>query len=534
MRRGGGALQRNLPRRRKPSRGRVAASGPEFAANREAAQELEALARWAVVGAERSSLGGWSSDTQGRSELRGSWQQCPGTSAEMGPGARAPAPRAAPRAARWVAMAVLCASPAALAQDAAPEAPPEVVVPEDEGSQGYTPSEPVGPEPVRVTGYLDVGFAKATGNGSSFVDSDLRAPLDYGSDAFAPAVNSRGEVASSDTGGRFTNGFLPRSVGIGGRASFLLNTFSADLRVQPKRAPVFLFARVQVMPRLLASGDLARVELQQAFGRVMPFAAHELALFLGRFDSVFGIEYLENEANLRVGITPSLTARYTTGHGLGVKALYRFHVPSLWSAFSLNAAATTNGTRIEALVPVSASLTGAVVGSARLGWELNLQRVQAKVGVSGLYGPRNDVALGTARQLAVAGDVRVTAYGVSLAAEVTRLIDESGRGARKVTGVTTGELASGFQVTGGWVRLAWTLPVTTEVLTSATVYARYDRRLGQFEGFTALETDRVTAGVRVDLWEVLALKAEVLLNRELAGAPLVDNDVFTSSVVFTW
>ena len=30
------------------------------------------------------------------------------------------------------------------------------------------------------------------------------------------------------------------------------------------------------------------------------------------------------------------------------------------------------------------------------------------------------------------------------------------------------------------------------------------------------------------------LKAEVLLNRELVGAPLVDNDVFTSSAVFTW
>jgi len=416
----------------------------------------------------------------------------------------------------------------------ADEAPAVEALPEDEGSQGYTPDEEKAHEVLRATGYLDVGFAKATGNGSSFLDGDLRAPLDYGNDAFAPAVNSRGEVASTDTQGRFTNGFLPRSVGIGARPSFLLNTFSADVRVQPRSLPVFFFARVQVMPRLLPTGDLSRVELQQAFGRLSPFKAHELALFVGRFDSVFGIEYLENEANLRTGITPSLLARYTTGHGLGVKALYRVHVPALWSAFSVNAAATNNGTRIEALVPVSASLQGAVVGSARLGYELNLQRVQVKAGVSGLYGPRNDVRSSSARQLAIAGDLRVSAFGVSLAGELLRLIDEPGQGAPKVTGVTTGELASGFDVTGGWVRLGYTLPLTTPTLTSATLYGRYDRRHARFQGFTPLATDRFTVGARVDLWEVFALKAEVLLNRELAGAPNVDNDVFTSSAVFTW
>jgi len=418
----------------------------------------------------------------------------------------------------------------------AQEAVEEVVVeaPEDEANQGYSPDESQAQEPIRFTGYLDVGFAKATGNGSSFRENDTRAPLDYGNDAFAPAVNSRGEVASTDSTGRFTNGFLPRSVGIGSTPSLLLNTFSADVRVQPRNVPVFLFARLQLMPRLLPTGDVTRLELQQAFGRLSPFKAHEFAVFLGRFDSVFGIEYLENEANLRLGITPSLTARYTTGHGLGAKAFYRVQVASLWSAFSVNVAGTTNGTRIEALVPVSASLTGAVVGSARLGYELNLQKVQVKLGVSGLYGPRNDIRVGAAKQLAIAGDLRVNAFGFSLAGEMLRLIDERGAGALKVTGTTQAELASGFQVTGGWARLGYTLPFTTPAFTGATLYVRYDRRHGQFEGFTQLQTDRLTGGVRVDLFEVLALKAELLLNRELAGAPLVDNDVFTSSAVFTW
>lgn len=432
---------------------------------------------------------------------------------------------------RLVALSALVAQ---LAFAEGPGSEEVVEVPEDDAPQGYTPDEAQAAEPVRLTGYLDVGFAKATGNGSSFLATDERAPLDYGNDAFAPAVNSRGEVASTETNGRFTNGFLPRSVGLGGRPSFLVNTFSTDLRVQPRNLPLFLFARVQLMPRFTGTGDATRLELQQAFARYSPFKAHELALFLGRFDSVFGIEYLETEANLRLGITPSLIARYTTGQGLGAKAFYRVQLPALWSAVSLNAAATTNGTRIEALVPVSQSLTGNLVGSARLGYELNLQKVQAKLGVSGLYGPRNDVKVGGAKQLALAGDLRVNAFGVSLAAEVLHLVDEPGVAQGKFTGTSVGELATGFRVDGGWVRLGYTLPVTTQALTSLTLYGRYDHRRGVFTGFPLLVTDRFTVGARVELFEVLALKAEVLLNRELSGAPVVDNDVFTSSVVFTW
>lgn len=408
-----------------------------------------------------------------------------------------------------------------------------VSVPEEDPGDGYTPNEAQAEETLRLTGYIDVGFVKAFGNGSSFGANDLRTPLDYGNDAFAPAVNSRGDVASNDATGRFTNGFLPRSVGIGSTPSFLINTASADVRFQPRNIPIFMFARLQLMPRFTGQGDGTRVDLQQAFGRVSPFKNHELALFVGRFDSVFGIEYLENEANLRPGVTPSLIARYTTGHGLGAKAFYRFQLPTIWSAVSFNVAATNNGTRVEALVPIDASLTGNFVGSARVGYELNLQYVQLKAGVSGLYGPRNDQRTTTARQMALAGDLRLTAFGFSLAGEFLRLIDEPGPGG-KITGMSENERASGFDVWGGWGRLSYTLPWKTEAFTGLTLYGRYDRRHAKFQGFTELQTDRFTAGVRLDLYDLLAIKAEYLMNRELSGAPNVDNDVFTSSAVFTW
>lgn len=433
---------------------------------------------------------------------------------------------------RTLCLALLLLTGVAFAEE--PEEPEVIDVAEDQGPDGYSPDEAKAEESLRLTGYVDVGLAKATGNGSSFSADDTRTPLDYGVDAFAPMVNSRGEVASTDAEGRFTNAFLPRSVGIGSAPSFLINTASADVRFQPHGLPVFLFARLQLMPRLGAQGDQTRVELQQAFGRVSPLKNHELAIFLGRFDSVFGMEYLENEANLRPGITPSLIARYTTGQGLGAKVFYRFQLPALWSAVSFNVAATNNGTRIEALVPVDASLSGSFVGSARVGYELNLQRLQVKLGASGLYGPRNDQRSTTARQMALAGDLRLSAYGVSISGELLRLIDEHAPAAGKVTGQGPGELASGFAVWGGWGRLAYSLPWKTEVLTGVTLYGRYDRRHAQFEGYTDVHTDRFTAGVRVDLWDVAALKLEALFNRELVGAPDVDNDVFTSSAVFTW
>lgn len=405
---------------------------------------------------------------------------------------------------------------------------------EDNGSDGYTPSEAVAHETLRFTGYIDVGFAVAEGNGSSFAAGDIRLPVDYGVDAFAPAVNSRGDVASIDTRGLFTNGFLPRSVGIGNRPSFLLNTGSVDLRFAPASIPLLVFMRLQVMPRFLPTGDATRVDLQQAFGRLIPFTSHEFAISLGKFDSVFGIEYLENEANLRTGITPSLIARYTTGQSLGVKAFYRFQFPDLWSALSLNVAATTSGTRIEALSTPHQSLTGVPVGSGRLGYELNLQKVQAKLGVSGLYGPRNDQTNREVKQMAVGGDLRISLFGFSVLGEIVRMVDEPGIEEGKLTGQGAAELASGFTVTGFYVTAAWALPFSAGHLEHVTLYGRYDHRRAKFQGFGQVEVDRFTAGIRLDVFGQLAIKAEYLVNREIAGAPNVPNDVFTSSAVFSW
>ena len=436
----------------------------------------------------------------------------------------------------WLGALALGASSVARAQAAPPaaDAPADEEVTTENDSNGYTPP-PEGPAAapsVVLGGYVDVGFANAQGDGTSFPPGDTRLPADYGVDTFAPAVNSRGDVASIASGGRFTNGFLPHTVNIGGRPSFLINTVAADLKYTPPSTPLMIFTRVLALPRFGPSGDATRVIVEQAFGRVVPFDALELALAVGKFDSVFGIEYLDNEANIRTGITPSLIARYTTGQSVGAKLFYRLQLAPLWSALSINLAATNSGTFVDALQTPDISLTGVPVGSVRLGYELNLRRVQVKLGASGMYGVRNDQSDRGARQQAVGGDLRVALFGVYLNAEVIKVDEDTGGPKLNDSGAFM--LASEFHGRGFYAQLAYALTIDAGPLRKLTPYVRYEQRHAWFEGFTPITVARITGGLRVDLWESLILKAELLVNQELAGAPQVANNVTTVSAVYSW
>lgn len=412
------------------------------------------------------------------------------------------------------------------------QADPEIDAQND--SNGYTPAEAnTAATALHINGYVDVGFAKAQGDGTSFASGDTRLPADYGVDAFAPAVNSRGDVASTDSAGRFVNGFLPRSAGIAGHPSFLLNTLDLDLRYQHPSAPVMIFSRVQFLPRFSAAGDGTRLLVEQAFGRVMPFETVDFALSAGKFDSVFGIEYQDNQANIRTGITPSLAARYTTGQSIGAKAFYRVQIAPLWSAVSLNAAATNSGNMVESLQGPDASLVGAPVLSVRLGYELNLRQVQIKLGGSVLRGPRNDQRDRDARQKMWGLDARVFVAGLALTGEYVHVDEDQGLGPKTTTLGVFPE-ASAFLARAFWAQLAYAWSVDGTVLRRLTPYVRYEWRHAAFQGFTPLTVDRLTAGLRIDLWDALILKGEVLANRERAGAPNVANNVYTSSVVYQW
>jgi hypothetical protein len=402
-----------------------------------------------------------------------------------------------------------------------------------EQSTGYTPDPAASTPALKIHGYFDIGFARAGGNGTSFSPTETTVPLDYGVDTFAPAVNSRGDVASTNSGGQFTNGFLPHSMGIGGHASAFINTVDLDVAYAPTSAPILGFVRLQGLPRLTSSGDSSSLYVEQAFARFMPFASAEFALTIGKSDSVFGIEYLENEAPLRVGITPSLIARYTTGQILGAKAFYRIQLPSIESAISLNVAATANGTLVDTLSPADLSQTGRPIFAGRLGYELNLPSLELKLGGSGQRGPRNDQPDPTVYQWLIGADARLLIGPLELRGELVHVQQDEG-GFDKLNGLGTQTVASGFSATGGYGQLGVHFELPWSGLRKITLYGRYERRHAQFEGFRAITVERITAGVRADLWPQVAVKSEGLLNRELVGAPDSENNVWTNSLVFNW
>ena len=69
--------------------------------------------------------------------------------------------------------------------------------------------------------------------------------------------------------------------------------------------------------REFSLGDFMEVDLAQL--EWMPTPSGRTSIFVGKFESVVGIEYRERKSTERFGVTPSLIARYTTGTPLGIK-----------------------------------------------------------------------------------------------------------------------------------------------------------------------------------------------------------------------
>jgi hypothetical protein len=198
--------------------------------------------------------------------------------------------------------------------------------------------------PIKVTGYGDLGFSTTQGDGSGFrrdighehfPEHDDVAWVFYG-DLLATQINSRGDVADL---GEVPGVERFDAVDSGGNPAFLVNELNVS--VQAGLGPRALFtSSINFTPRRsereFALGDSFDVDLVQL--EWQPTADGKTSLFVGKVDSVIGIEYKTRKASQRFGITPSLLARYTTGTAVGVKArtiLANDHI--------VLAAAVTNG-----------------------------------------------------------------------------------------------------------------------------------------------------------------------------------------------
>jgi hypothetical protein len=389
---------------------------------------------------------------------------------------------------------------------------------------------------VTVGGYVDFGFFATQGNGSGIVRDDGNALFpqyrgQYGwvflGDLLAPTVNSRGEAADlGDAAG------AQRYDGIhsGGAPGFIVNEVNL-LLTSSLGEGLLATGSVNFVPRTgsnFSLGDFIDVDVAQL--EWMPTRSQKTSIFVGKFDSVLGIEYRERKASQRFGITPSLIARYTTGTALGLK------VRSKWGPEDavVLAAAVTNGSNTTEQFHFYNEIdtNAAKTASGRLSIHPPLAMVDVEVGLSGSYG---------AQDRAPDSKGAMWFWGVDLQLHV-RTVDLK---AQYLRGASPGSTAGGSLDTdlyglklhgGGYAEIDWMVTPLVGVLGRGEFRDAlvWQGDPGSVEGANRLyitKSWRATGGIRLAFSDRIILKAEFLHNGEYGGIPAIKDDVLTTSLV---
>ncbi|HEY7375653.1 MAG TPA: hypothetical protein VIF57_26085, partial [Polyangia bacterium] len=395
-----------------------------------------------------------------------------------------------------------------------------------------------------LSGYADLGFFAAQGDGSGFIQDVGPASMRYFpqyanqfawvflGDILAPAINSRGEPADLGNPPGVDRQDLIDS---NGAPSFIVN--EVNLTVNAALADsVIGKVSVDFMPRTGTNfrlGDAFEVDIASLEWQVG--AQRRTSIYVGKFDSVLGIEYRSRKANQRFGITPSLIARYTTGTPVGVKVRSRIGPGDLLTV----AGAVTNGSSViepfhfydETDSNAGKTVSGRVAIAPPLGPRLRLE-----LGASGLYGAQ-DRALDSRHPIWFAGaDLQLGWRWFTLSAEFLRGSADGEVGPP----VDLNHRVYGLRLNnGGYVQLTSMLSrfvgvIVRGELRDAFVWLGDPRVAGGGERLYVTKSWRLTTGLRFVVSERIVAKIEYLHNGEYGGVPSIPNDVFTSSVVWSY
>jgi hypothetical protein len=383
---------------------------------------------------------------------------------------------------------------------------------------------------VTVGGYVDFGFFATTGDGTGWIQDlgpNRYFPAEthnyswvFLGDLLAPAVNSRGEPASLGNPPGVTRF---DSIHSDGAPTFIVNEVNLTLNAAVGENALAT-ASMNFLPRSgvnFSLGDAFEVDIAQV--EWMPGSRHT-SIFIGKMDSVIGLEYRSRKATQRFGITPTLIARYTTGTPLGVKFRSKF---GEGDKLVIAGALTNGSSTIEAFhfYDEIDSNAGKTVSG-----RLSLAPVPAfEVGVSGEYGPQ-DHALDSADPLwFVDADLQLHLGPLEIKAEFL-----TGRGTGETLAVYVPDHRPyGLLLhKGGYVEADWMITPKLGVLgrgelRDARVWLG-DERLYITKGW------RAVGGLRFVANEHVIVKAEYLHNGEYDGVPQIRDDVFTSSLVLAF
>lgn len=375
-------------------------------------------------------------------------------------------------------------------------------------------------------GYADFGFFVPTGTGVGYVQDfgNVLFPQYNGryawvflGDILAPAVNSRGEAADlGDAPGvrrydgirsKGAPGFILNEVTFGIRAAFTEDLlFSAAVNFTPRTGSEF------------SLGDSLDVDLVQL--EWTPFEDKRTSFFVGKMDSVIGIEYRERRATQRFGVTPTLMARYTVGTPLGIKARTKLFKDDLLTL----AVAFTNGSSTQERFHFydETDSNGGKTFSGRIAIRPPFWG-ELEVGFSGLYGPQDRARDSLDPMWFIGVDLLWNKGPVTVKGQYLRGFSK---------GKPLDEVYTLNLNLGAYLEVNWLITSTIGVLARAEVR----------DALVSLGTDRLyltrswrgVAGVRLTFNENISLKAEYLKNGEYGGIPELANDVFTSSLVLSY
>jgi hypothetical protein len=414
-------------------------------------------------------------------------------------------------------------------EEPAPEAPPPAFIDTAALEQRLAQSEQLvkNSQPlITLGGYLDIGYFVPGGNdGAGYVEDfgHIRYPSLGGfgwvflGDILAPAVNSRGEVADLGPApgvDRFD------TINSRGAPGFIVNEINLTLR-SALTPTAIASASINFTPRTgnnFSLGDVYDADIAQV--EWLPTESQRTSIFVGKTDSVLGIEYRDRKSDKRFGITPSLIARYTTGTALGVKVRSKFGDGD-WLVL---AAAVTNGSNTIEMwhfydeIDSNAGKTA----SARLSLRLPLP-FWLEFGASGSYGPQDRATDSAHPMWFVGGDMLAHIGGhVDLKAEYLH-------------GAADGEASQGvygLRLHGGGYFEADVMLTSSFGIVGRAEYRDALVWLGTERAYLT-KAWRATGGLRWVMTTRAVLKAEYLHNGEYGNVPQIQDDVFTSSLVLS-
>jgi hypothetical protein len=336
-------------------------------------------------------------------------------------------------------------------------------------------------------------------------------------DILAPAINSRGEVA--DLGNppgvdRFD------AIHSGGAPGFIVNELTLRLRATPIPTAI-ISANVNFVPRTghdFSLGDFLDVDIAQV--EWLPTASQRTSLFVGKMDSVIGVEYRHRKADQRFGITPSLISRYTTGTALGLKARTKLGTDD-WLVL---AAALTNGsnTTEQFFFYDETDRNAAKTASGRLSISPPLP-IMLEVGFSGSYGAQDRTTSTEHAMWFFGPDLLMRAGPFDLEAQWLK---------GGAAGDPTQNVYSLALHGGGYVE-AHVMVTPSIGFLGRIEYRSADITLFPERAYPSRNW-RGTLGARfvIDTWAIL--KAEYLHNAEYGHVPSVPDDVITTSLVLSY